>query len=131
MTQLDLLETTNELASLNFEVFALFLTISSFAFAGAYVAGRKLDWILSLGIAGLYSIAALGLLLSRHTQIQKFEILDDALRTLIEEEGSNATLRDYLETSTVSSFDYLVYAAIWISVVFFIFYARARFGADD
>lgn len=131
MTQLDLLETTNELASLNFEVFALFLTISSFAFAGSYVAGRKLDWILSLGIAGLYSIAALGLLLARHTQVQKFEILDDALRALIEEEGPNATLRDYLETSTVSSFDYLVYAAIWIAVVFFIFYARARFGAEE
>jgi hypothetical protein len=131
MTQYELLDAMNGIAVLNFEALAVFVTISSFAIAGAYVAGRKLDWVFSIGIAGLYSITTLGVIMARVQQIHKFEILDDALHSLIESEGPNAQLRNYLETTPISDIAYVIYGAIWMGVVFFIFYARVKFGADS
>lgn len=125
---LDLYETTNELIV---AIFGVFLTISSAAFAGAYVAGNRLTPLLMSGIIFVYSIAAFGIMRFRFAAGRRSEALYADIQTKAQEAGNDYAIVGAADLSGQTEIAMAINFAIWAAVVFFVVYARQRIAMSE
>ncbi len=109
-------------------VFGLFISISMSALVGAYVAGKRLDWVLTGGIVFFYTWVTGTILVGRMRMAGYEANIAEQLYRLnnLGNENAEPFVRvDYFINTLV------FYGAVWVGVVFFVFYARKKFGADS
>ena len=86
MSLYELMYLTSELEQILAERFSIFIALSSAAVVGAYVAGKHLNNVLTLGIVSLYIVTALGFIFGRYAMGEqiirmRLDILETAERT--------------------------------------------------
>jgi len=118
----------NALGATQTSVFGLFISISMSALVGAYIAGKRLDWVLTAGIIFFYSWVTGTILIGRLRMAGLEAHAAEQLYMLnnIGNENAEPFVRADFFVNTL-----VFYGAVWIGVVFFVFYARKKFGADS
>jgi hypothetical protein len=109
-------------------VFGLFISISMSALVGSYIAGKRLDWVLTGGIIFFYTWVTGTILVGRMRMAAYEANIAEQLYRLnnIGNESAEPFVRvDYFINTLI------FYGAVWAGVVFFVFYARKKFGADS
>lgn len=118
----------NAIGAIQTSVFGLFISISMSALVGAYIAGKRLDWVLTGGIIFFYTWVTGTILIGRLRMAGLEAHAAERLYALnnIENDHAEPFMRADLFINTL-----VFYGAVWAGVVFFVFYARKKFGADD
>ena len=110
------------------ERFSIFIALSSAAVVGAYVAGKHLNNVLTLGIVSLYIVIALGFIGARYAFGEqairmRLDILETAERT-----NTQLHMLEVLQVANLGYYWIAIaqYSMIAAGVIFFVFYAKAR-----
>jgi hypothetical protein len=108
-----------------------FLTVSSAAFVGAYVAGERLTRGLTVGLLIVYTIASAAIFSGRHfSGLRMIDIAND-IRKVAAQEGVSLDSVQNITGNETMVIAYVGYFIIWAAVVIFVVYARARVSADE
>ncbi len=129
MTRYQLLDLINNTNLFQLELLGYLFVFSTSAIVGAYVAGKKLDWILAFGICGLYSFGVGGLFVARLRVNERIAENIAEYNTQVTKEAAVGLVPPdpYLLTGAPAATP-LFYFLVWAAVIFFVFYARRKFG---
>ncbi len=129
MTRYQLLDLINNGSLFQLELFGYLLVISTSAIVGAYIAGKKLDWILAFGICGLYSFGVGGLFVARLRVNERIvEHIAEYNALVTKEAAAGLVPPDPHVLTGAPAATPVFYLLVWAAVIFFVFYARRKFG---